>query len=464
MLSAGFAAQYITPPVGKEIPGLFERRFAEGTHDDLYARAVVVDDGCRCAALVQVDAIFVRDELVQAARAEAERRCGIPGGNCLIAATHTHSGGPVFRGFLSENDPEYETFLVKQTGAAIAEAYERRRPALVAAGAGEVGDVAFNRRFFMKDGRQRTHPGKMNADIAEPAGPEDPTVTVVGFRGPDDDEPFGCIVSFACHGTHMNGLLYSADYMKWVVDTLGAVYGPDFGVVFLNGACGDVTQVDNRSERPMEFGPAWCRRTGRAVGAEAVKQLVLMMIGFAEATVDTATTVVEAAIRAASDEAVQAARAYLAGDHTQQGPVVFADALFEEEAGVAQQNKREPVDVEAIFAQGLLDVEALRRDRPTRSLEVQGIRIGDTLFWSVPGELFQAYALDVRKQSPFAHTCCVELANGYAGYICTPDAFAGGGYEVRTAHSSLLDKHAGARIVQAAIDVAESLHATLESA
>ena len=86
-----------------------------------------------------------------------------------------------------------------------------------------------------------------------------------------DEHPVGAVVHFACHATHMNGLLYSADYVKWVVDTVRAVYGPAFGAVFLNGACGDVTQVDNRSPRPLEMGPYWAERSGRCVGGAAVQ-------------------------------------------------------------------------------------------------------------------------------------------------------------------------------------------------
>src|SRR5690606_36513942 len=134
---------------------------------------------------------------------------------------------------------------------------------------------------------QQTHPGKMNPAIGKAAGPEDPTVTVVGFCGANDRAPIGCLVHFACHGTHMNGVKYSADYPKWIVDTLQAVYGSGFGVVYLNGACGDVTQFDNRSNRPIELGPYWCERTGRGVGGAALQALARMDY-YAKTTVDAA--------------------------------------------------------------------------------------------------------------------------------------------------------------------------------
>lgn len=434
MLKAGFASTCITPSPGKDIPGLFERRIARGVYDGLYARAAVVDDGKQCVALVQTDSIKVSDEIVADARKQAARLCGIPPKNCFISATHTHSGGPVFGGFLSAPDAEYAAFVAQQIAAAIAEAHRLRRPAQCGTEAAVAEGVAFNRRFIMADGTQRTHPGKMNPGIAEPAGPADPSVTVVGFRDPKGARPFGCIVNFACHATHMNGYLYSADYVKWVVDTLRAVYGPGFGIVYLNGACGDVTQVDNRSPRPAEFGPYWCERTGRVISGGAIQALARMDY-YRTATVGSGAATVRAAIRASTPDAAKAARELLA-----------------RKAVTAE-------DIETVYAQELLKVEALRRKTPERRLEIMGVRIAGALFWGVPGEFFQAFAMDVRKASPFPHTCCVELANGYHGYICTKAAFEGGGYEIRTARSSLLAQDTGGKIVRSARRLCKRMYA-----
>jgi len=447
MLKAGFADTCITPPPGEEIPGLFERRYAAGVYDPLYARAAVVDDGERCVALVQVDAIVVAEDLVAGARKQANALCGIPPENCFIGATHTHSGGPVFSAFESEGDTGYAAFVAQQIAAAITEAHRVRRPALAGSEADNAEGVAFNRRFIMKDGTQRTHPGRMNPDIVEPAGPADPTVTVAGFRAPDNFRPFGCIVNFACHGTHMNGYLYSADYPRWIVDSLQAVYGPDFGVVFLNGACGDVTQVDNRTQRPSEFGPYWCERTGRAVGGAAIEALARMDY-YGEVTVARKAAIVSAAIRAITPEALEAARALLAGTSVKGA---------NQEIGVPGK------DIETIYAQELLKVEAMRAEKPGRDLEIAGIRIADALFWGVPAEFFQAFALEVRAASPFRHTCCVELANGYDGYICTKAAFKGGGYEIRTARSSFLEEDAGENIVAAMTNLSKEMYADAQA-
>lgn len=435
-MKVGFAAACITPPLGKDIPGLFERRLALGVHDDLYVRAAVLDDGNKIA-LVQVDAIVVPEQVVKQARREAQRLCGIPAANCFIAATHTHSGGPLFGGFLSEPDEAYMAFVAGQIAAAVSEAVRTSRPALAGWNRAAAPGVAFNRRFLMKDGQQRTHPGKLHPGILDAAGPEDPSVTVLTVCNPDTFVPFGCIVNFACHATHMNGLLYSADYIKWVVDTLRGVYGPDFGVVFLNGACGDVTQVDNRSARPMELGPWWAGRTGRSVGGAAI-QAVAGTDYRRGVSLDSKSVQVRVAIRPVPAETLRKAK-----------------QLLRKETPNAE-------NVESIYANESILVDALAKKHPYRRLEIMSVRIGDGLFWGVPAEFFQAFAREVEASSPFRYTCCAELANGYNGYICAEAAFAGGGYEIRTARSSFLEEKAGSKVVHAATALCRKMHDTAE--
>ncbi|NLV45350.1 MAG: hypothetical protein GXY07_12735 [Candidatus Hydrogenedentes bacterium] len=431
-MKVGFASACITPPPKKDIPGLFERRLALGVHDDLYVRAIALDDGIKIA-LVQVDAIVVPEQVVKQARKEAQRLCGIPAPQCFIAATHTHSGGPLFGGFLSEPDAIYMEFVAGQIASAISEAFRVSRPALAGWNRAAAPGVAFNRRFLMKDGQQCTHPGKLHPGILEAAGPEDPSVTVLTVGDPDTFAPFGCIVNFACHATHMNGLLYSADYIKWVVDTLKGAYGSDFGVVFLNGACGDVTQVDNRSARPMELGPWWAERTGRSVGGAAI-QAVAGTEYRRGVSIDCKSVQLRAAIRPVPADTLRKAK-----------------QLLRKETPDAE-------NVESIYANESILVNALSRKHSYRRLEIMGVRVGDGLFWGVPAEFFQAFAQEVAAASSFPYTCCAELANGYNGYICAEAAFPGGGYEIRTARSSFLEEKTGSKVVKAATALCRKMH------
>ena len=64
-------------------------------HDPCKVRSAVFDDGRERVALVGIDALLIRKPSVAEARKRIEAACGIPAGNIMIAASHTHSGGPM---------------------------------------------------------------------------------------------------------------------------------------------------------------------------------------------------------------------------------------------------------------------------------------------------------------------------------------------------------------------------------
>src|SRR5262249_28835471 len=89
-LRIGRAAVSITPPAGIPMAGYYSVRLAEGTHDELYAKAIVLDvDGSK-GALVACDVVALEAEQIAAARGAIEKLTGIRGENVLISATHSH--------------------------------------------------------------------------------------------------------------------------------------------------------------------------------------------------------------------------------------------------------------------------------------------------------------------------------------------------------------------------------------
>jgi len=89
--------------------------------------------------------------------------------------------------------------------------------------------------------------------------------------------------------------------------------------------------------------------------------------------------------------------------------------------------------------------------------EIDACRIGDYGFVTLPGEIFVEFGLDIKLKSPAKRTFVVELANGIVGYVPTKRAFAGGGYEQRTATSSKLDPVAGEMMVAVSRALLESM-------
>src|SRR5207237_28974 len=128
--------------------------------DPLHATALVLEkDGTR-VALVGLDLIGTTFGTVAEARRLIEQATGIPGGNVMISATHSHTG-PV----LSDDKPRDEAFgggsdlakqFIKALPAKIAEAVRKadaaRVPAKLSRGVGREDGLAFNRRFHLTDG------------------------------------------------------------------------------------------------------------------------------------------------------------------------------------------------------------------------------------------------------------------------------------------------------------------------
>ncbi len=277
MIQAGCMRIDITPELGAEMPGSMQKRFAKGVHDPLFAHAMVLDNGEAAVALVGLDALSVKRSIVTKAREMISERTDVPASHVMVAASHTHNGGPIADCFLSESDPAYCERVAQAVAEAVIQAWQCREPVSLTVGKGFEDSVAFNRRFRMKDGTERMHPGKGNPDTAGIAGPVDPQVSAIGAIN-QKGRFLGCWAHFTCHGTlGVGGNGFSADYPYYLARAIQRVMGNEDAVVsFANGACGDVTQVNNLGTHEREFGERWGWHVGTTVGAEVIKILARM--------------------------------------------------------------------------------------------------------------------------------------------------------------------------------------------
>src|SRR5947207_11829356 len=244
MLQAGFAQADITPTPGRSQIGSLRRRVMSGVHDPLLACACVMDDGKTPLALVGVDAGVLQRDVADAAGQQIAAQTAILADHVIISASHTHQGGPTHSVFYAEADTAYGLRVAEAIATAVTQAWQARRGASVAADFGRVTGIHFNRRFLMRDGREVTHPGKMNPEIVRPAGPVDDKVGLLAFRDAASGNVAGVVVHFGCHCTVTeDGNEYSADYVHYLREHLKRSF-PGAAVVFLLGACGDVTQID----------------------------------------------------------------------------------------------------------------------------------------------------------------------------------------------------------------------------
>src|SRR5262245_48787456 len=96
-IEAGAAVVDITPPQGYRMAGYFNERLNTGTHDPLYAKAIVFRQGDREAALVFCDLVGVPRPIADRARSQASAASGIPVAHIAVSATHSHTG-PLYFG------------------------------------------------------------------------------------------------------------------------------------------------------------------------------------------------------------------------------------------------------------------------------------------------------------------------------------------------------------------------------
>lgn len=435
-----------------EQPGGYGKVYHRTLHDPCKARAVVFDDGRRRVAVVGIDALITPRSVTLQARQEIERRTGIPAAAVMIAASHSHSSGPVgmvmpgeydhASAFVQElayqkssgADSKYLDLLTRRIIEAVEKAWQNRRELRLGAGFGLEDRVAFNRRHRMKNGLTYTHPRYGNPEMGDYAGPIDPQVGVIGAWD-ERGELAGCVVNYACHATTSPGGI-SANWIYYLERMIrGGMAAPDATIVFLQGCSGDITQVDNKSPYAQPSGDDYAKLVGGRVGAEAVRTMLSMYPAREFGPVDHAMSTVKIARRKPDP-----ARVAKCVDLVKQGPQKVEAS-------------------EWTFAKEVVLLDALLAKWPDVEAEFQAIQVGPVAMLSNPGETFVEIGLEIKKRSPFLFTFPVELANGCVGYVPTEEALGprGGGYETRLTSYTNLVPEAARVFVEQSTKVAQAL-------
>ena len=438
-LRAGAGAVVITPPAGTPMAGYYFARAAEGVHDELYAKAIVLESGGTKAVLVGLDIISTTRDLVADARREVERTTGIPAAHIMISATHAHTGpvlsgrGPKGGDMGRDSNPAlaFRAGLPAKIASAVQLAASRLGPAKAQAGHGHETSIAFNRRFHMKDGSVGWNPGKLNPDIVKPAGTIDPDVPVITFESPDG-KPLATYVNYAVHLDNIGGMKISADMPATLAKSLAEVKGPDMLTLYTTGCCGDVNHIDVTWPDPQH-------------GFENAARMGVILAGEVFRTWPHLKSIDGGPVR------VKSAIVPLDLPPTRPGDVAKAREI------VARHNDSkaaQPGFLDTVWAYKVLDVAA--REGKPNEVEVQVIALGDDVAWvSLPGEIFVELGLAIKKGSPFPTTVVAELANGSIGYIPAARSYAEGNYEVVSARCA---EGSGERLVAAALKLLGELH------
>jgi hypothetical protein len=410
-----------------------------GVNDDLWAKALVVDDGERIAAIIACDMIgFPPAAFAAAVRAQVALHTSIPGDQVMLSASHAHSGHASID--LSTLDLEWawvQELAQTLAGVAIA-AWQRREPAAIKIGAGEIYGISENRRVLRSDGKvYRNWVQDAPGEVLR-SGPIDPEVGVLLAQRPNGS-PLAVLCNFTAHPIcAMSQPLVSADYPGFAMAAVEAALGADVTVLFTQGACGDVNPPQVRQNI----------RDAREVGL----QLAGEVLRVAASLLPDAVAPVETCVQVDRKHVAWAYRADLPSK--EEADIAYAAAQLQvdqlQQRGASASEIRREADRRRT---ALEQYELTRNEARQEEGEIQVLKIGESAWVGVPGELFCQIGLDIKAQSRFAHTYIVGYANTYQGYFPTPGAYEEGGYEVNMGRWSRFTAAAGRSVEATALEL-----------
>jgi neutral ceramidase len=425
-LKAGMAKVVITPPVGTKLAG-YAGRTEPSTEilDNLYAKALVLDDGNERLALVVCDLIWYGIDLVNETRDIIQKQSGVKPDNIMITCTHTHCGPN-----LRSADKSYVEGLKFHIAGAVASAVNTMREARIGVNKGEC--------YTSSNRRNPNSPSGPYNLYKYPEGTMDPTVMTLRVEDTSGNM-IGIMTNYAGHpvGWGSRELGISRDYPGFALEVLEKVLGDDIVAMFMQGCCGNLNLNwiwDKPEESPMpprrlplEREPRLreVRRLGRILGAETLKVAEYITDLTSDVVLKGARKDVEVRIREDMPERMQKG----------------IDRIKAENEPLEPGRRG---SIQNVIAAG----------NKTITTEVQVFRIGDYFVVGLPSEVFNEYQIEIRKKSEVPYTFVSELANDSIAYVPTPEAYKEGGYEANTA---CVAPDAGIMLVDNAIGLVKQL-------
>ena len=245
-LYAGFGRVDVTPMLGVSINGYYKVRNAEGVLDNLEINALALGCDDDKVLLLSIDNLGIPMDLMNTYRQHIAEVTGLPFEAILIHATHTHTSASL-RGSTMEDSPakdlvmEYTRIVYHKMADVAVMALADMKPAKMGWAIGNAPNIAFVRRFRMKDGTCKTNPGVNNPEILHPIGDVDERVNVLRF-----DQEGGkslVLVNFGDHPDTVGGNLISCDWPGFTRRVLEQSID-NTRCIFFNGAQGDVNHVN----------------------------------------------------------------------------------------------------------------------------------------------------------------------------------------------------------------------------
>lgn len=428
-------------------------------NDPLFVKALVLKDQRTTAVIITVDAVaiggigYIRDTYLQSVRSALQKEFGIDPKHVVVNASHCH-------GVVCED-------VEQRTVQAVREAVRALVPVRVGAGRGHEDRIQENRRLRLKDGREADvrHAYSLPPDEeVVGAGPIDPEIGILRVDR-TDGRPLAVLYNFACHPIQgVPGGGNTADLSGFASRVIEDSLGEGATALFLQGCGGDINPVLYKDvAHPRDAEPL-----GSLLGISTVRAARKIQtrdgapLRVVHETLQLPRADFAARIRALEAEQERLLKSLtgtslnlktfvqLLVNHglSSEFPSYYSHRyLHDRRLGrdpfqrLDAENRR---NVEQ-YLKNVYAMEELTRVRTNLALlrkhqeqnaaakgeplnvELVGLRVGDFVLTTFPGELTAQIGLNIKKASPHPLTFVAGYSNGYIFYAPTTEQLQNSG-------------------------------------
>lgn len=395
-LCLGVARENITPEIGGQLYGYRPDIFSESVADELTVTVYYFQQGKTKALMISGTVCLISTELSHSILSLIEQKFHIPRQNCMLCATHTHSGPNTSgQSGWGDIDSEYcEERFVPAILSATEKAIKSVQPVKMGIAHG-VSLVGINRRELNENN---------NIILGQnPWGPYNPEMTVLSFVDADE-KTVANLIHYAAHGTAAGANHeITRDWSGVMIDALEKQSG---GITaFFNGPEGDVgPRISNgKTVGNLDY--------VHEIGELAAKD-ALAIFGKISSYSDVKLSV-----------------------SNQKLTIPLKNRMsFEESKTMFERYKNETVNLPGMmrkyfeevidsYNNGFVDKKAVEAEQVL-------IALGDVVFASFAYELFSEIGMRIDRAIKTKSVLSLSNTNGSEGYFITQDAICRGGYEV----------------------------------
>lgn len=469
-IRVGWAERDITPEKPSLLMGQFHSRVAREVLDPLTVTALVLasEDDADQSIMVSADLAVIDDFVRDGVRERVKRLApAVDVSRLFLNATHTHAG-PVYGPTLAYPPPpegvitpqEYAEFMMGRVAEAVAEAWKKRKPGMVAWGYGQAV-VGHNRRVAYFDGSSKMYGKTNDPTFSHIEGHDDHGVNLL-FTFDAKRKLTGAVVNVACPSQCTENLYkVSADFWHNTREELRKRHGKKLFVLPQCAAAGDQSPhvilrkaAEERMLRlkglmiddPPGFDMAQRREIALRIAAAVDDVLTAakkdqrdkLVLRHEVLPLELPVRLITEAERDESLAEVKSAAA------------IYAAADPEKEF-----SKWSSAFTRKGFYQKVADRFETQKTKKTLAMEAHIVRVGDVVFATNGYEFFLDFGDRIAARSRAVQTFLVQLV-GPGHYIPTERAAKGGHYSA-IAQSNPIGPEGGQTIVEETVKAINDL-------